>query len=216
MDHSTESSDWEFQRPAKLSYDRTLPPRQSHTGCGDARGQRAEFQRLVGADPAPPSPETNKKHVAVAFAYLPSIVSWIYTSRDGRGTRDSDGIPTRRLRSSSLLSCARSGTCRSRITRCRSPVLFSYEGPVIFAPYLRMRSVAPPLTPIVFLWEANSSSTVSCEHSDVLYWFTDQIDPEISLDFRRGVFFLILQFNDMSVIDMMYVQYSRWAITNET
>ena len=124
----------------------------------------------------------------MAFAYLPSRVSWIYTSREGRG-RDSDGIPTRRLRSSSLLSCARAfWACR--ITRCGSPVLFSYEGPVVFAPYLRMRSVAPPLTPIVFLWEANSSSTVSCEHSDVLVHRSDRTRK------FTGFYFLFFYFSN--------------------
>jgi hypothetical protein len=90
---------------------------------------------------------------------------------------------------------AHSGLCRT--TGCRSPVLFSYEGHVIFAPYLRMRSVAPlSMMLIVFLWEANSSSmgvstwTAYC-HTDRLGKFTgymtvlySPIQPRVS---RYGV-----------------------------
>jgi hypothetical protein len=73
--------------------------------------------------------------------------------------RVGDGIPTRRVRSSSLFSFyLQLCILACQTTGCRSPMLFSYEGPAVFAPYLRMRSVAPLLTPIIFLWEVNSSS----------------------------------------------------------
>ena len=85
-------------------------------------------------------------HLSACFLQRVSGSTLTVFSREGFGVRRHPPF---------ICSCA-FWACLA--TRCRSPVLFSYEGPAVFALYLRMRSVALLLMPIVFLWEANLSS----------------------------------------------------------
>jgi hypothetical protein len=124
------------------THSRTPPPQES-PGF-PLRGRKAYVGFTKGPSPI---------HVAPGVFFWRVI--WFASPGQRLGVRDS----RKKVRSSSPLfiySCA-----FWEVGVPCADCLFAYLGPVVFAPYNRMRSIAPLLTPMVFLRVPHSSSKVS-------------------------------------------------------
>lgn len=65
----------------------------------------------------------------------------------------------------------------SRSTMCK---FFSYERPVVFAPYLRMRLIAPRLTPIFFCGNSHTSFKTSAYQRLAVHWQLTPSQPLVT------------------------------------